>query len=111
MMIIIDFIKNYKKYLLIALLIVIGSYIGYLNIRLKSQGNEIEKLNTDIKDLQATNLFLYKDLTIKSNDTKIYTSFSNSDLLIDKITNDRLNDLEIQSINKVIADYYKELKK
>lgn len=107
---IINFIKNYKKYLLLSLIIIATSYIVYLNINIISKKNKIKDLSQTVSELKATNYYLYKDLTVKSNYIKINDSFSNSNLLIDSITSNRLNNLEIISINNIIADYYKTIK-
>lgn len=106
MIILLNILKS--KYFYIALiLLAIAGYIAYLNINIASKKNKIKDLNNKVTELEATNNYLYKGLTVRSNDIKIKDSFSNSSIVIDSITSNRFTDLEIFSISNVIADYYK----
>lgn len=104
---IINIIKNYKKYILIALLIAIAGYIAYLNINIASKKNKIKDLNNKVVELETTNNYLYKDLTVKSNDIKIINDFSNSIGAIQLIENKNLTENELRALNTIISDYYK----
>lgn len=107
MSIVLSLLKSKWTYIIILLLSIIG-YIAFLNIKLKVKDSTIDNLNNKMSELQNTNYFLYKDLTIKSNDNKINNSFNYSDNAIITESNN-ISESTLNIYNAIIDDYYKTI--
>lgn len=104
--IVLKMVQN-KWFWITLVLIAIGGYITFLNVRISSANNKIETLQGNIERLEATNLLLYKDLQFQSNKVIIQSNFITSDIAIGKINSVKLDKESKEAIDIIIKDYQK----
>lgn len=108
-MVILKILTNKWTYIILALIGLI-CYISSLHIMIKSKNHSIEKLNSQVESLKTTNLTLQKDIEFQSNRIIILESFSNSQAIINKVSNYYLSDDVLVAYSNIINDYHKVVK-
>ena len=105
MITVIKILTNKNTYIILFVLI-ICSYILFLNINLQSKNKKIDDLKIEIDSLNNSNSFLYKDLVFKEKQINIIKSFSNSTALINKMTNEVLDNETKYIVDTIKKDFY-----
>ena len=105
MITVIKILTNKNTYIILFVLI-ICSYILFLNINLQSKNEKIDDLKIEIDSLNNSNSFLYKDLVFKEKQINIIKSFSNSTTLINKMTNEVLDNETKYIVDTIKKDFY-----
>ncbi|MEI0579272.1 hypothetical protein [Brachyspira pilosicoli] len=105
MITVIKILTNKNTYIILFVLI-ICSYILFLNINLQSKNKKIDDLKIEIDSLNNSNSFLYKDLVFKEKQINIIKSFSNSTTLINKMTNEVLDNETKYIVDTIKKDFY-----
>ena len=102
---IIKILTNKNTYIILFVLIVC-SYILFLNLNLQNKNKKIDDLKIEIESLNNSNSFLYKDLIFKEKQISIIKSFSNSTMLINKMTNEVLDNETKYIFDTIKKDFY-----
>lgn len=105
MITVIKILTNKNTYIILFVLI-ICSYILFVNINLQSKNKKIDDLKIEIDSLNNSNSFLYKDLVFKEKQINIIKSFSNSTTLINKMTNEVLDNETKYIVDTIKKDFY-----
>ncbi len=105
MITVIKILTNKNTYIILFVLI-ICSYILFVNINLQSKNKKIDDLKIEIDSLNNSNSFLYKDLVFKEKQINIIKSFSNSITLINKMTNEVLDNETKYIVDTIKKDFY-----
>ena len=105
MLTVIKILTNKYSYIILFVLIVF-SYILFLNLSLQSKNKKINNLKIEIESLNNSNSFLYKDLMFKEKQIDVIKSFSNSTMLINKMTNEVLDNETKYIVDTIKKDFY-----
>ena len=102
---IIKILTNKNTYIILFVLIVC-SYILFLNLNLQNKNKKIDDLKIEIESLNNSNSFLYKDLIFKEKQISIIKSFLNSTTLINKMSNEVLDNETKYIVDTIKKDFY-----
>ena len=107
-----SFLKSkYFIYFLIAGILL--GYISFLNCTIKIKNNKIKSLEKEIytTKLKISNIILEKEIIFDNERKIMLESFSNSNEAIENIEESYLKSDEINALNAIINNYYRNIQK
>lgn len=107
-----SFLKSkYFIYFLIACILL--GYISFLNCTIKIKNNKIKSLEKEIytTKLKISNIILEKEIIFDNERKIMLESFSNSNEAIENIEESYLKSDEINALNAIINNYYRNIQK
>lgn len=107
-----SFLKSkYFIYFLIAGILL--GYISFLNCTIKIKNKKIKSLEKEIytTKLKISNIILEKEIIFDNERKIMLESFSNSNEVIENIEESHLKSDEINALNAIINNYYRNIQK
>ena len=107
-----SFLKSkYFIYFLIAGILL--GYISFLNCTIKIKNKKIKSLEKEIytTKLKISNIILEKEIIFDNERKIMLESFSNSNEAIENIEESHLKSDEINALNAIINNYYRNIQK
>lgn len=103
--------SKYFIYFLIACILL--GYISFLNCTIKIKNNKIKSLEKEIytTKLKISNIILEKEIIFDNERKIMLESFSNSNEAIENIEESYLKSDEINALNAIINNYYRNIQK
>lgn len=103
--------SKYFIYFLIASILL--GYISFLNYTIKTKNKKIKSLEKEIytAKLKISNIILEKEIIFDNKRKIMLESFSNSNEAIENIKESYLKSDEINALNAIINNYYRNIQK
>ena len=103
--------SKYFIYFLIACILL--GYISFLNCTIKIKNNKIKSLEKEIytTKLKISNIILEKEIIFDNERKIMLESFCNSNEAIENIEESYLKSDEINALNAIINNYYRNIQK
>ena len=103
--------SKYFIYFLIACILL--GYISFLNCTIKIKNKKIKSLEKEIytTKLKISNIILEKEIIFDNERKIMLESFSNSNEAIENIEESYLKSDEINALNAIINNYYRNIQK